>query len=117
MDNQEPPVYRAAYELTIVVCRFVKDCDKDYKLTLGLLMQSEVLTMELALYHVNDGDNKSGCIQTALDSCYAVRMIVRLLLDLGIMKLETSVALNIKIEEVARQLGGWKKACGASVGN
>ena len=110
MDNQEPPVYRAAYELTVAVCRYVKDCDKNYQNTLGLLMQNEVLAMEMALYHVNDGENKLGLIQKALDSCYAVRMITRLLLDLGAMKLETSISINMKIEEVGRQLGGWKKA-------
>lgn len=109
MSDQEPPVYRAAYELTIDVCRYVKDCKEDYKGTLGLLMQTEVLNMEMALYHVNDGE-KLDLIQKALDSCYAIRMIARLLLDLGVMKLETSIAINLKIEEVARQLGGWKKS-------
>jgi len=109
MNDQEPPVYRAAYDLTIAVSRYVKDCDKEYKGTLGLLMQSEVLALELSLYHVNDGD-KLNLIQKALDSCYATRMIARLLLDLGIMKLETSISINLKIEEVGRQLGGWKKS-------
>lgn len=110
MENQEPPVYRAAYELTIAVCRYVKDCDEKYKGSLGLLLQTKVLEMEMALYHVNDGENKLGFIQKALDSCYAVRMLTRLLLDLGAIKLETSILLNMKIEEVGRQLGGWKKA-------
>lgn len=109
MNNQEPPIYRAAYELTIEICRYVKDCKEDYKSTLGLLMQTEVLNMEIALYHVNDGD-KLGLIQKALDSCYTIRMIARLLLDLGVMKLETSISVNMKIEEVARQLGGWRKS-------
>jgi hypothetical protein len=110
MDNQEPPVYRAAYELTIDVCRYVKDCDKSYQGTIGLLLQKEVMNMELALYHANDAENKIASIQRALDSCYAVRMIIRLLLDLGVMKLETSISINLKIEEVARQMGGWKKS-------
>lgn len=112
MNDQEPPVYRAAYELTIAVCRYVKDCDKSYQGTIGLLLQSEVLNLELALYHANDAGDKIASIQKALDSCYAVRMMVRLLLDLGAMKLETSILVNMKIEEVGRQLGGWKKAQG-----
>ena len=110
MNNQEPPVYRAAYDLTIAVSRYVKDCHRDYKGTIGLLMQSEALKMELFLYHVNDTDNKVGSIQKAIDSCYTIRMIARLLLDLAVMPLDTSISLNLKIEEVARQLGGWKKA-------
>ena len=109
MNDQDPPVYRAAYDLTIAVSRYVKDCDKEYKTTLGVLAQSEVLAMELAIYHINDGD-KLKLIQQALDSCYVIRMITRLFLDLGVMKLETSISLNSKIEEVGRQLGGWKKS-------
>jgi hypothetical protein len=115
MSHQEPPVYRAAYDLTIAVCRYVKDCQEQYKGTIGLLMQSETMAMELALYHINDEGDKLKNIQTALDSCYAIRLAARLLLDLGVMKLETSISLNMKIEEVARQLCGWKRSLAGGV--
>lgn len=110
MDNYEPPVYRAAYELTLAITRFVKDCHQDYKLTLGQRLQSEVLAMAVTIYHVNDSSDKANSLQKALDHCFFARMIMRLLLDIGIMKLETSVALNLKIDEVAKQLSGWKKS-------
>ncbi|MFA5024680.1 MAG: four helix bundle protein [Patescibacteria group bacterium] len=115
IDTHEPPVYRAAYELTIAVCRFVKDCHPDYKNTLGLLLQQEALRLEAELYRVNEAENneqKVKAIQKVLDACYQTRMIIRLLIDLGIMKVETNIALNLKIEETAKQLAGWKKACG-----
>jgi len=115
MDNfREPPVYRAAYDLTLAASRFVKDCHPDYKNTLGLLLQKQVLEMEEAVYRANDDQDKAAVLQRALDGCHFVRMIVRLLLDLNLMKLETNVALNLKIDEVARQLAGWKRSCGAA---
>ena len=110
MDNHEPPIYRAAYDLALGLSRYVKDCHPDYKSTLGLLLQQEVLRLEATIYHINDSDNKIKALQLALDSCYFIRMILRLALDLALLKIETSVILNLKIDEVARQLGGWKKA-------
>ena len=110
MSNQEPPIYRSAYELTLSISRFVKDCHASYKLTLGHLLQKEVLQMEATIYHANDQADKALALQTALDSCYFIRIIVRLFLDLNIMKLETNIDLNLKIDETARQLAGWKKS-------
>jgi len=110
MTNQDPPVYRAAYELTLAVSRYVKDCHPSYKLTLGHLLQRKVLEMEETIYHVNDSSDKVATLQRALDDCYFIRMIIRLLLDLNIMKLETSIAINFKIDETAKQLAGWKNS-------
>ncbi len=113
IDSHEPPVYRAAYELTLAVCRFVKDCHADYRDNLGRLLQQEVLSLEATLYHISDSENneaKARAIQKALDSCYQVRMVIRLFLDLNQMKIETNIMLNLKIEETAKQLAGWKRA-------
>ncbi len=113
MDNQEPPVYRAAYELTLAITRFVKDCPGEYKLTLGQRLQSEVLDIFNIIQHVNeksDNSEKVKELQKALNLCFSIRMILRLMLDISIMKMETSVALNFKIDDVAKQLTGWRKS-------
>ena len=110
MTNLEPPIYRATYELTIAISRFVADCHEKYKPTLGLLLQTEVLKLEATVYRINESENKILAIQRAIDSCYFVRMIVRLFLDLSMMKLETNVLLNNDIDECAKQLAGWKKS-------
>lgn len=115
MDNyNEPPVYRAAYELTLAVFRFVKDCDKNYRATLGIILEKEALNLEAVIYRINESgsqESKAQAIQQALDSCYQIRMIIRLMIDLGIMKIDTNINLNLKIEETAKQLAGWKKSC------
>ena len=110
MDNHEPPVYRASYELTLAIVRFVKDCNPDYKMTLGAKLQSEVLNMSAVVHHINEHSEKREYIQKALNHCFYIRMILRLMLDTSIIKLDTSVALNLKIDEVAKQLSGWKKS-------
>ncbi len=113
MDNHEPPVYRSAYELALAITRFVKDCPGEYKLTLGQRLQSEVLNMFNVIQHVNEKNNnadKANDLQKALNQCFYLRMILRLMLDISIMKMETSVALNFKIDDVAKQLTGWRKS-------
>lgn len=111
---QEPPIYRAAYDLCLSTIRFVKDCHPDYKTTIGALLQKEALDLLMNVYRVNEAETpieKVNTIKGALNCCYTVRVISRLLLDLGIIKLETSINLDNKIEETAKQLSGWKKSC------
>jgi hypothetical protein len=111
---QEPPIYRAAYDLCLSVIRFVKDCHPDYKATMGVLLQKEALDLLMNVYRVNEAETvvqKVNTIKAALNRCYTVRVVNRLLLDLGVIKLETSISLDNKIEEAAKQLSGWKKSC------
>ena len=113
MDNHEPPVYRAAYELTLAITRLVKDCRPDYKMTLGQRLQSETLDMSAVIHHINEaGENagKAKSLQKALSHCFYIRMILRLMLDISIIKLETSLILNLKIDDVAKQLNAWRKS-------
>ncbi len=110
MDYREPPIYKAAYEFTLAATRFVRDCDRAYKLTLGHLLQSKTLSMQTAIYEINEVDNKVLALQIALDRAYYLKMILRLFLDLNLMKLETNLNLHGLLEEVIKQLQGWKKS-------
>ncbi len=114
MSNNEPPVYRAAYELTLMLFRWAKDCPKDYQPSLGFLVQEEAIKLESALCHCQEAPDKPALLQKALGSCFLIRLILRLLLDLGFVKIETSVAINLKIDDVANQLSGWRKSLLAS---
>lgn len=110
MDNREPPIYRVAYELTIAITRYVKDCHQDYKLTLGQTLQKAVLDLQTGIYRINESADRLAALQHSINDCFFIRMILRLLLDINIMKLETSIALNLLLEEVSKQLGGWRKS-------
>ena len=113
MNHNEPPVYRSTYELTVAITRFVKDCHPDYKLTLGQRLQAEVLTMSNIIYHVNEeevNEEKAKILKQALNHCFYIRMILRLMLDISIIKLETSVILNLKVDDVAKQITAWRKS-------
>ena len=110
MDNREPPLYKAAYEFTLVASRFVRDCHPAYKLTLGHSLQEKTLAMQAVIYQVNEHSDKVLALQIALDRAYFIKMLLRLFLDMNLMKLETNITLHGLLEDVTKQLHGWKKA-------
>ena len=109
--SNEPPVYRASYILTLEALRFVKDCDKNFKFTLGVALQKAVLEMDLLIYVINESEHKEEALSRAINKVYFVRMILRAFIDLGIMKLDTSVSLNLRLESLLQQLTSWKNSC------
>jgi len=110
MNYQEPPVYRASYELSIATLRFARDLPERYQSNLSLVLENKVIEMQDVIYRINESENKSKSIYEALGKAYFIRMALRLFLDLGVMKAETNVNLNLKIENVLKQLSGWRKA-------
>ena len=110
LDNREPPLYKASYELTLAITRFVRDCEKQYKMTLGQTLQNRTLLLQAAIYQVNEKTDKVLAIQIALDQAFFIKMLLRLFLDMNLMKLEVNVVLHALLEDVTKQLQGWKKA-------
>ncbi len=106
---KEPLVYRRAYELTLVICRYVKDMKSDYKMSLGFLLQKEALEFIHSVYLINDSDNKQVATKVVINRLYFLRSNIRLLLDLGGMKLETNVLINDCLENTLAQLLAWQK--------
>jgi len=108
--QQEPLVYRRAYELTLIICRYVKDMKAEYKMSLGFLLQKETLEFVHAVYGINDSEDKVKAIGLVLNKLYFLRTNVRLLLDLGAMNLETNVLINDSLEKSLEQLKAWQQA-------
>ena len=110
MKNQEPPIYRASYELSITLLRFTRDLPDKYQGNLVLILETKTIEMQDLIYCINDVKDKSEAIAQVLGKAYFIRMTLRLFLDLGIMKSETNMILNMKIEDLISQLSSWKKS-------
>ncbi|MCF7820614.1 MAG: hypothetical protein K9M44_04060 [Candidatus Pacebacteria bacterium] len=110
-DNSEPLVYRRAYELVLIICRFVKDLSPNYRNSIGLILQKEALNFIHSVYNIRASEDKKLAILKSTSSLYFMRTIVSLLLDLNAMKLETNVLINEHLEKSLSQLSAWQKNC------
>jgi hypothetical protein len=110
MKIQDPPIYRVSYELSVSVLRFARDMPDKYQANLVLILENRTIEMMDLIYRINENDNKVEAIAKVLAKAYFIRMALRLFLDLGIMKSEPNMLLNLKIEDLINQLNSWQKS-------
>lgn len=103
------PVYKASYDLLICIFEFCKHFSKEYKYTIGEKLKHETLELILLIYRANSAESKSDMIQNARERTEVIRLLIRLTKDLRQINLNKFVEINEKIENVSKQLTGWKK--------
>lgn len=113
----ELPVYKATYDLMLLLFQFTKEFNKEYKYTIGESIKKEMLELMTNVYRANSGLNTASLyIQRARENCEAVRLFIRLLKDLHQVTIKKFAQLSIQIESVSRQLAGWQKSTERRVG-
>ena len=92
------------------VFRFTTTLPKEYKYTVGEEVKKETLAMLLDIYRANRSfDGRKDRIVFSLEHLETVRILLRILRDLGHIDLKKFVALSEQLENVSRQLTGWRK--------
>ena len=109
-DHKELPVYKAGYDLALEVFKLGKDLQKEYKYTVGERMKTDALELMTLVFRANTRRDRNEVLQLARERCENIRLCFRLLHDLRQLPLKKLVAVNEKIELVARQLAGWQKS-------
>jgi len=107
----ELPVYKVSYKLFIDIFHFVKSFNKEYKYTVGEKLKSETLELILNIYRANIRTEKSQLLQNARENIEVLRLLFRLLKDLHQINIEKFADINVKIENISKQLAGWQKSC------
>jgi len=102
------PVYRASYDLLLELFRFTKEFKREYKFTLGKSMKKEMVEMIGNIYRANSSfEKRKEKILAARENVETIRLFLRLSKDLKIIGVEKFVSLNLKLENVSKQLAGW----------
>lgn len=107
----ELPVYKASYDLVLVVYVFTKSLSREYKYTIGQDLKKEATSLMLEIYKANSTYDKKEIIKKAIERLLVIRLNVRILKDLKEISLKRFVHINSKIENVSKQLTGWEKSC------
>ncbi len=83
---------------------------KDYKYTAGEKIREEAMDLVMNIYRANKTKDKIKKIEKAQENTERIKLLFRLLYDLEQISLKHFTEVNLKIEDVSRQLTGWRNS-------
>lgn len=104
------PVYKASYDLLVMIFDFTQQFKKEYKYTIGEKLKMETVEMITNIYRANVRKDKTNLLQTARENVEVIRLYLRLLKDLRQISIGKLVLINEKLESVSKQLTAWHKS-------
>lgn len=108
----ELPVYKASYDLLVAIFDFSRSFTREYKYTIGEKLKNETVDMITNIYRANSRREKGPLLDKARENIEVIRLYMRLLRDLKQVSIRKFVDINQLIEDISRQLTGWKKSVG-----
>src|SRR6266487_3482193 len=95
------PVYKATYDLMLLLFQFTKEFNKEYKYTIGESLKNEMLELITDVYRANANmEERARHIKKARENCETVRLFIRLLKDLHQVNIKKFAQLSLQIESV-----------------
>lgn len=105
------PVYKAGYDLLVLVFSSCRGMQRDYRYTLGESLKKELLGMVVNIYRANCRPDKREPLSQARENIEVVRLMWRLCNELKQVPFRTFVSASEKIEDISRQLTAWERSC------
>ena len=107
----ELPVYKLGYDLLLQLYERSASFSREYKFTLGEKLKNEATELLLNIYKANksSAEEKQLHIENARQNIEVLRLMLRLCKDLKVLGIKAFVFLNIKVEELSKQLASWQK--------
>ena len=106
----ELPVYKASYDLLLVIFQFTTNFTREYKFTLGERLKNEAIELIVLVFRANSKTSKYDILQQAREQIEVLRLLIRLLKDLKQISLKSFIRINQQVENVSKQLTGWQKS-------
>ncbi len=104
------PVHKASYELLLEIFIFSKDLSREYKYTIGQDLKKDTIDLLVGIYRANRVYDKKEIIGEAREKLEMIRLYVRILHDLKEIGIKKFTHINLKIENVSKQLTGWQSS-------
>lgn len=104
------PVYKASYDLTLMIFYVVKKYSKEFKYTLWEQIKKDSLSLIATVYKANIFLEKWPIIQEARWYLQSLRVLLRLSKDLHIINIEKFIQLQESIEVISKQLVAREKS-------
>jgi hypothetical protein len=108
------PVYKAVYDLMLTLFERLRHFPKDFQYTLGERIRDESVALTELIYHANVAEDAAKKLQHLWSLCSKVetlRLLLRMCYDLRLYNLDVYVRFNEQVEDISKQLNGWRKQC------
>jgi hypothetical protein len=106
------PVYKSVYDLLLSLFERVRHFPKDFQYTLGERIKNEIIALTEMIYHANVSEDVPEKLKQLRNLCAKVetlRLLLRICYDLRLYNLEAYVRFNEQVEDISKQLNGWRK--------
>jgi hypothetical protein len=108
----EPVVLQQAYDLAIWYAERTATFPKAYRHTLADKLQAGMLGLVESLQDAAYGKRRADALERAQDAVDRLRLWNRMAKDLRCVSLKQYAYAAERIEEIGKQIGGWRKAAG-----
>jgi hypothetical protein len=103
------PVFKACYDLILIIFNTVSSFTKEYKYTIGEKLKNETLEVMILVYRANSVESKTDLLKEGKEKLEVMRIFLRIIRDLKQINLKKFIFINEKIEIIAKQLNAWQK--------
>lgn len=107
---EELPIYKATYDLVLIIFNLVKNLEREYKFTIGESLKKETIKAITNIYRANINEEKLKYLSKARENIEIIRLYLRILKDLKQISVKQIAYANSYIENVSKQLTGWYKS-------
>lgn len=104
------PVYKAVYDLILMMFRLNRNLSRDYRYTLGENIKNGLVTLIVCIYNANGLTEKKSLISQAREQIVIVKLQIRLLRDLNQINIKQYASACELIESISKQLSAWQKS-------
>jgi hypothetical protein len=103
------PIYKACYDLLMDLYSMARDFKREYKYTIGQEMKNGAMQMVLFVFKANSSQDKEPALNELNDRFETLKLLIRLCVDLHLLSPTQHAKLWEKMEDIGRQLTGWRK--------
>lgn len=103
------PVFKAAYDLLLLMFNTGKNLQREYRFTLGENVKNELIKLLVCIYHANSSADKAPHILRAQECVVVIKLQIRLLTDLKQVPMKQYMGMAELIASISKQLASWLK--------
>lgn len=103
-------VFKDSYDLVKKIYLFTQEYPREYKYTLGQDMKRDSVQLLRSIYRANKTRDKVVYLEQFLDDFELLKLEIRLSVDLKILSIRRQAELSVLIENIGKQIVGWRNA-------